>query len=144
MVKIRYMEASDQEFWYRLDHHLPEAEFAHKVAAKQGYVLLAGSKPAGLLRYFLFWDSVPFCAMLYIDEPYQRKGYGKQLMEYWEADMKAQGFGMLLTSTQADESAQHFYRKIGYKDCGGMVMDIPGYAQPMEVFFAKSIQELPL
>lgn len=43
-------------------------------------------------------------------------------MEYWEQDMKRQGYGMLLTSTQVDETAQHFYRKLGYKDCGGFVI----------------------
>lgn len=53
--------------------------------------------------------------------------------------MKAQGYGMLLTSTQADENAQHFYRRLGYKDCGGFVMDLPRYAQPMELFFIKEI-----
>ena len=46
---------------------------------------------------------------------------------------------MLLTLTQADENVQHFYRKLGYKDCGGFVIDIFGYAQPMELFFIKSI-----
>ena len=46
---------------------------------------------------------------------------------------------MLLTSAQADEEAQCFYRKLGYKDCGGLVMDIPGYEQPMELFFIKAI-----
>ena len=60
-------------------------------------------------------------------------------MEFWEADMKKQGFGMLLTSTQVDENAQHFYRKLGYKDCGGLVIDIPRYAQPMELFMIKAI-----
>jgi ribosomal protein S18 acetylase RimI-like enzyme len=61
------------------------------------------------------------------------------LMEYWEKDMKAQGYGMLLTSTQVDEEAQHFYRKLGYKDCGGFVIDVPGYEQPMEMFMIKVI-----
>ena len=37
-------------------------------------------------------------------------------MEHWEKDMKAQGYGMLLTSTRVDEKAQHFYRKLGYKE----------------------------
>ena len=59
------------------------------------------------------------------------------LMEHWEKDMKAQGHGMLLTSTQVDEEAQH--RKLGYKDCGGFVIDVPGYEQPMEMFMVKSI-----
>ena len=54
-------------------------------------------------------------------------------------DMKSQGYGMLMTSTQIDEEAQHFYRKLGYKDCGGFVIDIPRYEQPMEMFFIKGI-----
>ena len=62
------------------------------------------------------------------------------LIKYWENDMKSQGFRMLLTSTQVDENAQHFYRKLGYKDCGGLVIDIPGYEQPMELFLIKSIK----
>lgn len=54
-------------------------------------------------------------------------------------DMKSQGYGILLTSTQVDEEAQHFYRKLGYKDCGGFVIDVPGYEQPMEMFLIKGI-----
>ena len=46
---------------------------------------------------------------------------------------------MLLTSTQVDEEEQHFYRKLGYKDCGGFVIDIPGYEQPMDMFLIKEI-----
>ena len=95
--------------------------------------------PVGLLRYNLFWDNAPFCTMLFIEQSHQRKGYGKMLMTHWEMDMKAQGFGMLLTSTQVNEEAQHFYRKLGYKDCGGFVIDVPGYEQPMEMFMIKGI-----
>lgn len=54
--------------------------------------------------------------MLFADRGYRKKGYGKRLMEHWERDMKAQGYDMLLTSTQVDEEAQHFYRKPDYKD----------------------------
>ena len=139
MIKIRYVEASDKEFCYSLDKHLPETEFENKVYTKRGYVLSLNNKPVGLLRYNLFWDSVPFCTMIFIDCQYQGKGYGKQLIQYWENDMKRRGYEMLLTSTQVDEKAQHFYRKLGYKDCGGFVIDIPQYAQPMEMFFIKSI-----
>lgn len=63
----------------------------------------------------------------------------KQLLTYWENEMRMQGYEMLLTSTQVDETAQHFYRKMGYKDCGGFVIDIPKYAQPMELFLIKDI-----
>ena len=27
MIKIRYVEVEDKEFWYDLDKHLPELEF---------------------------------------------------------------------------------------------------------------------
>ena len=46
---------------------------------------------------------------------------------------------MVLTSTQVDEDAQHFYRKLGYKDCGGFVIDVTGFQQPMEMFMIKAI-----
>ena len=139
MLTIRYLKLSDKTFWYRLDQHLPEKEFDNKVQTKRGYILLLNDKPIGLLRYNLFWDNTPFCTMVFVDWEYQRKGYGRKLIEYWEHDMKAQGYQMLLTSTQVDEEAQHVYRKLGYKDCGGFVIDIPEFAQPMEMFFIKSI-----
>ena len=138
-MDIRYVQPEDKTFWYRLDQHLPESEFDHKVRDKMGYILWDDSVPVGLLRYNLFWDNTPFCNMLFIDWDHQGKGYGRILMEHWEADMKAQGHGMVLTSTQVDESAQHFYRKLGYKDCGGFVIDVPGYEQPMEMFLIKAI-----
>ena len=124
-MNIRYIQEDDKKFWYTLDKHLPETEFMNKVRDKRGYVLLEGDIPIGLLRYNLFWDNTPFCTMLFVDRNYQGKGYGKKLMEYWEDDMKSQGYKILLTSTQVDENAQHFYRKLGYKDCGGFVLDLP-------------------
>jgi len=54
--------------------------------------------------------------MLFVDLPKQKKGYGRELMSYWENEMRDQGYGMVMTSTQVDENAQHFYRKLGYKD----------------------------
>jgi len=139
MIKIRYVEMIDKLFWYQLDKHLPDAEFEHKVKTKRGYVLLENDLPVGLLRYNLFWDTVPFCTMLFIDEEVQGKGYGSMLMNYWEEDMKKQAYDMLLTSTRVDETAQHFYRKLGYKDCGGLIIDMPCCTQPMEMFFVKEI-----
>ena len=139
MVEIRYAREDDREFWYSLDKHLPLQQFYNKTRDKTGYVLLEDNKPVGLLRYNLFWDKFPFCTMLFIEQNYQRKGYGRKLMEHWENDMKSKGYGMLLTSTQVDEDAQHFYRKLGYKDCGGLVIDVPEFKQPMELFLVKGL-----
>ncbi|MCH5205173.1 MAG: GNAT family N-acetyltransferase [Oscillospiraceae bacterium] len=139
MINIRYARIEDKTFWFSLDKHLPEAEFDKKIRDKMGYVLLLNDSPVGILRYNLFWDNTPFCTLIFIDRDYQRKGYGKMLIDFWERDMKTQGYKIAMTSTQVDESAQHFYRKTGYKDCGGFVIDIAGYEQPMELFLMKAI-----
>ena len=136
---IRYAELNDKTEWYKLDRHLPEKEFEEKIRTQQGYVLTEDDKVIGVLRYNLFWDNTPFCTMLYIDNAYQNKGYGRLLMEHWEKEMKSKGYGMIMTSTQVDEEAQHFYRKLGYKDCGGFVIDVPGYEQPMEMIMIKAL-----
>ncbi len=140
-VRIRYVKSEDSASWFALDRHLPHSEFETKVSKRQGYVLLAEGGIAGILRYNLFWDNTPFCTFLFVDRPHRGKGYGRALTEAWEQDMKAQGFGLLMTSTQADEEAQHFYRKLGYKDAGGFVVDVPGFEQPMELILLKGIQK---
>ncbi|MFR8872654.1 MAG: hypothetical protein ACLVHV_03765 [Oscillospiraceae bacterium] len=53
--------------------------------------------------------------------------------------MSRAGHGMVLVSTQSDEPAQHFYRKLGYRDCGCLLLDIPGYRQPAELFLCKEL-----
>lgn len=113
-MKIRHVQESDRAFWFTLDRHLPEDQFDQKVRDKQGYVLLVDGAAVGLLRYTLFWDEHPFCTMLYVADAYQGKGYGKALMVFWEEEMRRLGYKMLMTSTQVDEQAQHFYRKLGY------------------------------
>ena len=106
---------------------------------KEGYVLLNDDKAIGLLRYNFFWDNIPFCTMLLIDKNFQNKGYGKKMMEFWENEMKLQGHKIVLTSTQVDEKAQHFYRKLGYQDCGGLLINDGDFKQPMELILRKTI-----
>lgn len=139
-MEIRHVLETDKEFWFTLDHYLPEDQFRQKVRDKMGYVLLVDDVAVGLLRYNLFWDEHPFCTMLYVADTYQGQGYGKALMEFWEKEMQQQGYKMLMTSTQVDENAQHFYRKLGYQDAGSLLITVPEYQQPMEMFLIKGIE----
>lgn len=66
-------------------------------------------------------------------------GYGCLLMKHWEKDMKTKGYGLVMTSTQEDEEAQHFYRAIGYKDCGELKLPFPGYEQSTELIMGKAL-----
>lgn len=49
--------------------------------------------------------------------------------------MRRRGYEMVMISTQADEEAQHFYRKLGYVDCGAWMLD----SQPAELFMKKNL-----
>ena len=136
---IRFVDFMDRDFWLSLDRHISDEEFDRKVRDRMGYVLTVQNEPVGLLRYSLFWDNIPFCNLLYVVQDHQRKGYGRMLMEHWERNMHTRGYDLVMTSTQADENAQHFYRALGYRDCGGFILPFPGHEQPMEIVLAKVI-----
>ena len=138
-MEIRHVQESDYAFWVSLDQYLSKDQFMQKVRDKMGYILLVNDEPVGLLRYNLFWDEHPFCTMLYVKKAKQRAGYGKAMMGFWEKEMQQRGHKMLLTSTQVDEEAQHFYRKLGYQDAGSLLITVPEYQQPMELFLLKRI-----
>ena len=136
---IRPAAAADREFWFSLDRHLSAEAFDRKVRDGMACVLTVNGAPAGILRWSLFWDSIPFCNMLYIREGERRKGFGQALMARWEQDMKALGYGLVMTSTQSDEEGQRFYRALGYVDCGSLTLPFRGYEQPTELFLAKAL-----
>ena len=139
LTEIRYVRQEDEAFWFKLDRHLPRTEFERKVRDRMGYVLLRDGVPVGILRWNLFWDSIPFCTLLYVEESARRRGCGRKLMAHWEEEMRSAGYGLVMTSTQVDETAQHFYRKLGYRDSGGLLLNEPGYEQPMELFLTKPL-----
>ncbi len=142
-IVIHPVTEADSAFWFSLDRHLSEAEFTRKVRDRMGYVLTLDGEPIGLLRWSLFWDSIPFCNLLYVEERFQRQGFGRNLVTYWERDMRARGYDLVLTSTQSDEAAQHFWRRLGYRDCGGLTLPFPGHEQPLELILGKTPEESP-
>jgi len=137
MFEIRYVAKSDKAFWYTLDEHLRKQEFELKVRDKRGYIISDGDTPIGLMRYNLMWDNTPFLTLIYIRDDCHGKGFGKQAMQFWENEMREMGYKMVMTSTQVDEDAQHFYRKLGYKDRGGIFLDGTPGEQPQEMIMIK-------
>ena len=73
----------------------------------------------GVLRYSLFWQTIPFLDLLYIDALYRNKGFGTEMMRRWEEAMARMGYKYVMTSTQGDEDAWRFYEKLGYQRVGG-------------------------
>ena len=140
MPNICFATPGDWPFWHSLDARISRALFLRKAEAGECYIVEADGAPAGLLRWNRFWDEVPFCTLLYIDEKRRGQGLGRALVARWEADMRGMGHGMAMTSTQSDEDAQYFWRALGYRDAGSFDIDVPGYAQPPELIMLKDLR----
>lgn len=139
MFEIRYASEFDRPFWFTLDNHMSEDEFLLKVRDRRGYIICDNEQPIGIMRYNLFWDNIPFLTLIHFDEAYQGKGFGKKAMLHWENEMRELGYKMVMTSTQVDETAQHFYRELGYLEKGSLSFDNTPLEQPMEMFLLKAL-----
>jgi ribosomal protein S18 acetylase RimI-like enzyme len=134
-ILIRYGETTDYYFIQEHEQHIANEILKNKIEHKEVYVAQDYDHLIGWLRYSLFWDNVPFMNKLYLLEAYRNKGIGKRLVNHWEGSMKRKGYGHVLTSTQSDEEAQHFYRKLGYTEIGGLkYLD-----SPLELIFYKKL-----
>ena len=137
MMEIRYAKADELEMIAEYDDHLSKEELKNAIALKRIILLFIDGRFEGWLRFNLFWDNIPFMNLLYISEEQRGKGYGRKLVEFWEHEMEKQGFKFVMTSTQSDEEAQFFYRKLGYTDRGALVLP----DEPLEIIFYKILSE---
>lgn len=136
MFSMTYAQAEDLAFWMGLDRHLSQETFLAKIQRKECYVIRDEGTAVGVFRYGLFWDHLPFLNLIYLTGPYRGRGFGREAMVFWEEEMRLRGHGAVLTSTQIDEEAQHFYRRLGYQENGCLLLS-GDLAQPMEVFLIK-------
>ncbi len=136
---VRRATQADLAAWLAMDPRAVAADIQATISAGLGYVITQEEQVIGLMRYVVLWGKLPFLTTLRIADAHQRQGHGRFAMAQWEADMRAAGYQMVLLSTQADETAQHFYRRLGYQDCGCLVLSDCPLAQPAELFFCKTL-----
>ena len=132
---IRYADTDDLNILRKYDTHIQTAQL--QLSINQGRFLIAEENAsfAGWLRYNLFWDSIPFINMLYFLESYRNKGWGREILRFFEQEMVKKGYKKILTSTLSSERAQFFYRKNGYMDCGSLILP----DEPLEIILMKEI-----
>ena len=136
-MELRWMTHQDRNFVMSIDTHVDGAGFRSRVMDQSGFVLWEDGRPVGLMHHVVLWDKMPSLNLLYVLEGERGRGFGTMAMDSWEAEMKERGYKMVLLSTQADETAQHFYRKLGYVDCGALIFQNTPFDQPTELFFRK-------
>ena len=117
----------------RLDRHVPSPRLGECIYNGQVYVLKDDdiknggqnhrlkNPIVGVLRYSLFWQTIPFLDLIYIDEEYRGRGLGTEMMKKWESAMLTCGYKYVMTSTQADEDAWQFYERLGYRKTGSFL-----------------------
>lgn len=134
---IRYANAEDLELLSKHDRHISRGELEISLKLNRVFIIYNNDENfVGWLRYNLFWDNTPFMNMLYILDGERGKGAGRELVTKWENEMRRMGYSCVLTSTQSDEDAQFFYRKLGYCDRGALLL--PG--EPLEIIFYKNLR----
>jgi GNAT superfamily N-acetyltransferase len=119
----------------KYDKHVSADILSQKIANREIYVAYSGGIFVGWLRYNLFWDSTPFMNMLFVLDGYRGAGIGRRLTLFWEDQMRLNGYKTLMTSTQQNETAQHFYTRLGYLAIGGFMQSSGEY----EIIFSKEI-----
>lgn len=135
-MEIRPAAAEDQAQILKYDNHIHPSKVGTCICGGLVDVLCDGSEILGVLRYNLFWQSIPFLDMLYIDEACRGKGRGRQMMEHWEESMKALGYPHVMLSTQEDETAKYFYEKLGYRRIGAF---LPPDQDADEIMYLKTL-----
>ena len=59
------------------------------------------------------------------------------MMAHWENSMKAIGYSYLMLSTQEDETAYIFYKKLGYRRIGAF---LPPLQEADEIMYLKELK----
>ena len=136
-MEIRLAEGKDKQAVIQYDSHIPPERVDECIRKQLVYVLCDGKKIVGVLRCSLFWQSIPFLDLLYMDEAYRGKGYGRQMMAHWESQMQAMQYKYAMLSTQEDETAQFFYEKLGYRRIGAF---LPPEQDADEIMYLKELQ----
>ncbi len=136
-MEIRYAVMADKDILLSRDSHIKENVLEEMIKNNRGIIMLVDGEFAGWLRYNLFWDEIPFMNMLYFLEEYRGKGCGTQMVKFWENEMIKLGYNKVMTSSQANESAQHFYRRLGYQDAGSFFP----FCNDLEIIFTKKLSD---
>ena len=136
-MQIRTALPEDRDAILKYDRHIPVARLDDCIAGQQVSVLCRGAEIVGILRYSLFWQTVPFLDLLFLDEACRGMGWGSRMMAHWENAMQSQGYPYVMLSTQADETAKFFYEKIGYRSIGAF---LPPEQEAEEIMYLKELK----
>ena len=134
-MRVAFASPDNLDFLVAEDHHVNRDVIRDKIARREVMVAHVEDRRVGFLRHGYFWDEIPFMNLLWIEEQSRGKGYGTQLVSFWESEMRKLGHDSVMTSSLSSERAQHLYRRLGYVDIGSLLMP----DEPLEIVFLKGL-----
>lgn len=135
MISLRTAEPAD--FDYVKQFSLAPDEAALITASRTGglKIVYDDDLRVGFLLYSILWGTLPLLEFIEISRSERLRNVGRRTVRTWETQMSERGFDLVLVSTGADGDSQHFWRKMGYVDCGALTVR----QKPAEVFFQRAV-----
>lgn len=133
MITLRPAIPTDLDFLKSRAEPPVEAVVARQIRDGRLEVIEDDGVPVGLIKTSVLWERLPFMEVLWLEPAKRGSGIGATAVGLWENELSRRGFRLATISTQEAGTAQHFWRKIGYSDCGILTTD----GNPTEIFLQK-------
>ena len=90
------------------------------------------------LRFSLFWGTIPYLDLIWVEASRRRQGIGTALFQRWEQMMRDRNATVFMTSSElAEPEPQQWHLRNGFQPCGQLTF---GQQQPTpECFFIKNL-----
>jgi ribosomal-protein-alanine N-acetyltransferase len=92
-------------------------------------IVAEGEDPVAGFAIMEFLDQHAHLSLLAIDQPHQRRGIGRSLVEWLEKSARTAGIGIVYVEARvSNQAARDFYRRLGYRE----MFLVPGYYRGRE------------
>ena len=142
-IKIRFAGVDDFKIVRDIDPHsqyIDPEKIKLKIQGKEIILAFIGNKPVGLMKFSYFWSTRPYLDLIWFKPEFRKKGFGKQLLQFWENYLINQGHTYIFSSSQENEpEPQEWHVKQGFIKCGIINgLNLP-HEEIAEIFFYKII-----
>lgn len=137
MIAIDFASSEDLQF-LKEKSSLTNTLLNFKLNNKEIIIAYNDNDPVGYLMLDYLWGHIPFIAFIKVLREEQRKGIGKQLLNFLESYLKNRGQSILFSSSMENAiEAQTWHRKMGFID-SGLILNI-NKNNVGEIFFRKDL-----
>jgi GNAT superfamily N-acetyltransferase len=137
-VIVRFAGPEDLEWCVVEDGQVIEKIIRNKIVNDEIIVAELDAQLIGYIRLEFLWSTKPYIGLVFVIDEYRKEGVGRKMLDFLENHLRAHGYDMLLSSSQADEpEPQAWHRAFGFKECG--MISCLNEGGIGEVFFMKQL-----